>query len=326
MDAKIMIQDMERTYEKVQSLAGWMVDKSVVLTITSYYVATDRKFVPENLNRAMDSIKRKAGWLSPLRGNLLPVMGAFLDKPNSNIDEEVDALFAKQRLLRTVGFRNTVHCYLAALLLTDEVEDYTDEVRQAKMLFDEMKKRHYFLTSDNDYAYVVLLSKKGAPPAAHAEAIRTYYDALRSEKFRSGNHLQWMAQIMTCMSIEFDEALVKRAKESMDFFRSKVKVSPIHYPMIGFLAIFHVKHSQLEEILHVATLLQSSKIFSRRREMALSMAIGSVVRKMTENDIGFDITFATSIEYILQAQKAVMIATIATFAATASANSSKSSQ
>ena len=69
------------TYEKVKSLAGWTVDQNVVLTITSYYVTSEREFDAESLSRSMDAIKKKAGWFSPLRGNLLPMMAAFLDKP-----------------------------------------------------------------------------------------------------------------------------------------------------------------------------------------------------------------------------------------------------
>ena len=44
-------RDVEMTYEKVKSLAGWTVDKNVVLTITSYYVTSEREFDAESLSR-----------------------------------------------------------------------------------------------------------------------------------------------------------------------------------------------------------------------------------------------------------------------------------
>ena len=77
----------------------------------------------------MDAIKQKAGWFSPLRGNLLPMMAAFLDKPGVDIEKEVIRLFEKQRILRTFGFRNTIHSYLAALLMTNDKEFYDNEAR-----------------------------------------------------------------------------------------------------------------------------------------------------------------------------------------------------
>lgn len=159
MDTNAIVREVEKTYEQVKSLAGWTVDKNVVLTITSYYVTSEREFDAENLSRAMDALKSKSGWLSPLRGNLLPMMAAFLDKPRVDIEEETNQLFEKQRVLRGVGFRNTIHSYLAALLMTDDTELYDYEAGQAKKLYDEMKKQHYFLTSDDDYAYAVLLGR-----------------------------------------------------------------------------------------------------------------------------------------------------------------------
>ena len=85
MDANAIRRDIEMTYEKVKSLAGWTVDRNVVLTITSYYVTSDREFDAESLSRSMDAIKQKAGWFSPLRGNLLPMMAAFLDQPGVDV-------------------------------------------------------------------------------------------------------------------------------------------------------------------------------------------------------------------------------------------------
>ena len=108
MDANVIRQEVETTYEKVKSLAGWTVDKNVVLTITSYYVTSEREFDAESLSRAMDELKSRSGWLSPLRGNLLPMLAAFLDQPGTDIDEEVERLFAKQQVLKGMGFRNTI--------------------------------------------------------------------------------------------------------------------------------------------------------------------------------------------------------------------------
>src|SRR6185312_5550931 len=102
---------------------------------------------------------------------------------------------------------------LAALLMTKDPELYENEARQAKALYDEMKKHHFFLTSDDDYAYAVLLGKRGFNPVPHAKSMRMYYDALREEAFRSGNELQWLSQVMTYMDPEFDSTLVTRAVE-----------------------------------------------------------------------------------------------------------------
>ena len=323
MDANAIRRDVEITYDKVKSLAGWTVDKNVVLTITSYYVTSEREFDAEELSRAMDALKQRAGWFSPLRGNLLPMMGAFLNQPRVDIEVEVDRLFDKQRMLRTVGFRNTIYSYLAALLMTNDPTLYETEARQAKRLFDAMKKQHFFLTSDDDYTYAVLLGNRGGNPIEYAKSMRTYYDALRAEGFRAGNELQWLSQVMTYVDIPFDAKLVARATEIFDRFKHETKLKPVHYPMIGFLTVFEVEDNELARIVELTRSLEESELLKWKKEMALSIGIGYMMHELTEN--AEKTNAATSVELIMQAQQAVMAATIATMAASSATNNSSNS-
>ncbi|MBD7984063.1 DUF4003 family protein [Sporosarcina sp. Sa2YVA2] len=315
-------QEVETTYDKVKSLAGWSVDKNVVLTITSFYVTAGREFNSIDFNCAMEALKSKAGWFSPLRGNLLPMMAAFLTQAGPSIDDEVDRLMEKQRVLKQAGFRNTIHSYLAALLMDNEPSRYAEEADRAKRLYDAMKKKHFFLTSDDDYAYAMLLGKSDENADAHAEAMRTYYDALRAKGFKSGNELQWMSQVMTYMDIEFKQKRVDRAAELFDVFRRDLKAKPVHYPMIGFLAVFEVQDEKIEEIIILTEQLERSKRFKWNREMALSVAIGHITHHLTENGQQMSVSMAASVEMILQAQQAVMAATVAAVVASSATSSS----
>ena len=324
MDANAIRREFELTYEKVKSLAGWTVDRNVVLTITSYYVTSEREFDAESLSRSMDAIKQKAGWFSPLRGNLLPMMAAFIDQPGVNIDEEVLRLFEKQRMLRTYGFRNTIHSYLAALFMTNDSEFYDNEARLAKSLFGEMKKHHFFLTSDDDYMYAVLLGKRGFNPVTQAKSMRMYYDALRREKFRAGNELQWLSQVMTYMDEDFTPSLITRATEIHRYFAREKKVRPIHYPLIGFLTIFKVSNQELKKILELTTALEESNPLKWKKDMALSLGIGYVIHELVGNAEEAIVSLATSVELLIQAQEAVMAATIAAMATSPSESSTNS--
>ena len=313
--------EVEKTYEKVKSLSGWAVDQHIVLTITSQYVTTGQEFVAENFNRTMDAIKAKSNWLSPLRGSLLSMMAAFLDKNDSDIDNEVYQLFKKQKALRSAGFRNTIHSYLATLLMTDDPSMYAEEAKHAKKLYDEMKKQHIFLTSDDDYTYAVALSKRNNDPAIHAKAMRTYYDALRKAGFRAGNELQWMSQVLTYLDLSFNPELVAEALHKFDKLKENTKVRPVHYPMIGFLTVFEIEDCKLVKIIELTKVLEQSKPFKRNREMALSVAIGCIVHEMTETMNPAAVNLAASIELVLQAHQAVMAATIAMVATTAATTS-----
>lgn len=316
MDLEEVRNEVETTYEKVKSLAGWTVDKHVVLAVTSYYITSERDFDAVSLNKAMDELKNKSNWLSPLRGNLLSVIAAFIDQPSTNSSDQVDKLFAKQRVMKKVGFRNTIHSYLGALLLTDDVTLYEKEALQAKKLYDAMKKNHYFLTSDEDYAYAVLLGKKNEDPVEHARMMRSYYDALRKEGFRSGNELQWLSQVMTYKDIRFSQKNVLRAYEILTHFRKETRVKPVHYPMIGFLTLYEVEDAELEKIVQLTHTFEDSKPFKWNKEMALSIAIGYYMNTLVDNVEDVSISFATSVDLILQAQQAIMAATMAAMVST----------
>ncbi|MGN7386085.1 DUF4003 family protein [Sporosarcina sp. SAFN-015] len=322
MHLDMIRQEVEMTYDKVKSLAGWSVDKNVVLTITSYYVTAAKEFDAVDFSRAMAALKERAGWFSPLRGNLLPMMAAFLTHSEDSVDEGADRLIDKQRALKQTGFRNTIHSYLAALLMADDASRFQEEADRAKKLYDAMKKQHYFLTSDDDYAYAMLLGKKGEDPEAHAKSMRTYYDALREEGFRTGNELQWLSQVMTYMDIAFQPQLVKRAWEIYGMLRDNTKAKPVHYPMVGFLTVFEVGDEKIREIIQLAEQLGQSKLFRWNKEMALSIAIGHVMHRLTENAEQVNVSLAASVEMILQAQQAVMAATVAAVAASSAASSS----
>ena len=321
MHIESFCREVEMTFEQVKSLAGWAVEKDVVLTITSYYVTSEREFDAESFSRAMSAIKERTGWFSPLRGNLLPMIVAFLDRPHTNVEEEVEHLFEKQQVLRSVGFRNTIHSYLAALLMSDDPDVYEFEARAAKALYAEMKKRHYFLTSDDDYAYALLLGNRGFNPESQAKMMHKYYKALRGKGFKGGNELQWMSQVLTYIDVDFNEQNVVRAKEIVELLKAQMKVRQIHYPMIGFLTVFGVTNEQIQDIIRLTKALLESPILKWRKEMALSIAISWVLHEIIEGKKTISISLATSVELILQAQQAIMAASIAAMAATTSTNS-----
>lgn len=315
-------RELETTYDQVKSLAGWSVDKNVVLTITSFYVTAGREFSAVDFNRAMEALKARSGWFSPLRGNLLPMMAALLTQSAPLIEEEADRLIEKQRVLKQAGFRNTIHSYLAAFLMDDDRSLFEEEAVRAKKLYDAMKKKHFFLTSDDDYAYAMLLGKNKEDPEAHAEAMRTYYDALRNKSFKMGNELQWMSQVMTYVDIEFENRRVERAAEMFDKFQQNLKAKPVHYPMIGFLAVFGISDEKVKDIIILTKQFEQSKCFKWNREMALSVAIGYIAYQSTESPVQMSVSLAASIEMILQAQQAVMAATVAAVVASSATNSS----
>ena len=312
MDWNAVNIEMEWTHEKVTSLAGWSVDEKTVLTIAVYYVLVQRDFNPESFLRTMDALESRTSWLSPVRGNFLPMLASFLDSPTRTADDSVELLFKKHRAVRKAGFKNTVNSYLAAMLMTSEPASFTDEAEQAKRLYTEMKKQHFLLTTDEDYSYAMLLGKMKNDPVKQAAIMRRYYDALHHAGFKSGSELQWLSQVLTMDNCEFQQKRVDRAGELMSHIRKRVNLKPMHYPIIGFLTILECLDDQVEELIGLSNYIARGKLFKWHKSLAFSFAAGYLLQRLTEN---YHVTELLK-EHRVLVQQAIMAATIATIAST----------
>lgn len=312
MEWETVKTEMEWTHEKVTSLAGWSVDEKTVLTIAVYYVLSQKDFSSESFLRTMDALRNRAGWLSPVRGDFLPMLASFLDRPELSADEAVQLLFKKQQIIRKTGFKNTVHSYLAAMLMTSDPAYSKVEAQQAKRLYDAMKKQHFLLTSDEDYSYAMLLGKANNNPVEQAALMRRYFDELSKAGFKSGAELQWLSQVLTMDCCSFHNERVNRAEQLMSHIRKRVNFKPMHYPVIGFLAILECEDSQVEELIGLSNFIAKEAMFKWHKTLAFSFASGYFLQRLMEDDevCGF------SKELNGLIQQAIMAATIATIAST----------
>ncbi|WP_158541066.1 DUF4003 family protein [Sporosarcina sp. BI001-red] len=312
MDWETVKIEMEWTHEKVSSLAGWSVDEKTVLTIAVYYVLSQKEFSSESFLRTMEALEKRAGWLSPVRGNFLPMLASFLDSPTFSADDAVQLLFTKQQIIRKTGFKNTVHSYLAAILMTSDPATSKVEAKQAKRLYNAMKKQHLLLTSDEDYSYAMLLGKANNDAVQQAALMRRYFDELNKVGFKSGTELQWLSQVLTMDCCSFKNERVIRAEQLMSHIRKRVNLKPIHYPVIGFLAILECQDNQVEELIRFSNFVAKGELFKWHKTLAFSFASGYFLQQMIENKEvpGF------SKELNVLIQQALMAATVTTIAST----------
>ncbi|WP_025782888.1 DUF4003 family protein [Sporosarcina sp. D27] len=310
MDWETVKSEMEWTHKKVTSLAGWSVDEKTVLTIAVYYVLSQKDFNPESFLRTMDALKNRSGWLSPVKGDFLPMLTSFLDSPTLSADDAVQLLFTKQQTVRKTGFKNTVHSYLAAMLMTSDPATFKAEAKQAKRLYDAMKKQHFLLTSDEDYSYAMLLGKANNDPVEQAALMRRYFDELNKVGFKSGNELQWLTQVLTMDCCSYKNERVIRAEQLLSHIRKRVNLKPMHYPVIGFLAILGCEDNLVEELIGFSNFIAKGELFKWHKTLAFSFASGYFLQQvMEDNEVhGF------SKELSVLIQQAIMAETIATIA------------
>lgn len=312
-------QDLQTTFEQLKNAVGWTIDKRITLSITSYYVASGKKFNGQRFLATSDAIKQKSGWTSPLRSHIHYMMAAFLENEHDEPSMAVDELLAKQDILKSAGFKTNAYSYLAALLMTKNETEQSLEASHAKQLYSEMKVHHPYLTQHDDVPYAVMLGRLQGDHKERAATMNRYYTELRSQGFYMGNELQWMSQILTYKSEAYHAHIVNDAVQIRDHLKNAgIKVRTSHYVMVGFLTVLAIKSEGLQHVIETYRELENMKLFKWYKDMILPLAVQLETKHIIDHEGATSVSFATSIEMMMQAHQAAMISSmVATSAAVA---------
>ncbi|MEK5078624.1 DUF4003 family protein [Solibacillus sp. FSL W7-1436] len=195
-------------------------------------------------------------------------------------EQELQRVELNEKALLNAGFKSSGYQRIAAIFLMDEAH-----AKSAKILHDEMKKHHYFLTGKDDIPYAVLLTKKQGDPVKLAETMRKYYDALHSKDFKNGDALQAMTQLLPLYDEEFQPVLVDYVVAmKQSFINSGVKVKKSFYPYLALLALAGATSEVVGEIVEMEHALIKLPMFNEMQAYALMTAAQYVLKNLVEND------------------------------------------
>ncbi|ANU24373.1 DUF4003 family protein [Planococcus donghaensis] len=297
---------IKQTFSEVSKTTGWAVDKRISLAVTNIYLGRGRNFDAGLHEEAVNIIKKNEGWTSPLRSHLLHVAAAFMVLKEESIESSLKLVNQNQQALNDAGFWKTSYTYLAALLMKSP-----EEAERARALYEEMKKHHKFLTSNEDIPYAALLGSREGTVEERAATMNMYYKDLREQGFSMGNDLQWLSQIMTFESPVYNPEMVGKVVAIQQFLKDeKVKIKYAQYPILGFLAVTGVGGNALNEIVSNTRELESEKMFRWYKDMAFSTAVQQTMADNIEVQNIADMAFSTSLEALMQAQQAAMMVSI----------------
>lgn len=312
------IKRIEQTFSEISKTMGWTVDKRIALAVTNIYLSRNQIFDAEAHKSAVEIIKKTESWTSPLRSHLLHVAAAFLVVKAEGVESSLKRVNQNQQELNNSGFWKTSYTYLAALLMKSP-----EEAERARSLYEEMKKYHKFLTSNEDIPYAALLGSREGSLEERAATMNRYYRDLREQGFTMGNDLQWLSQIMTFDSSGYEPAMVGRILAIHQVFEGeKIKIRSAQYPLLGFLAVTQVDGKALGEIAENTRELEKNKIFRWYKDMAFSTAVQQAMTDSMEVQDVSAVAFATSLETLLQAQQAAMMVSVNAAIISSTTNSS----
>ncbi|QDQ03370.1 DUF4003 family protein [Lysinibacillus fusiformis] len=321
MDFVIIENQFTQTVEDIAKAAGWSVDRKIILAIASTYVATGRTFDALKYNEVLQEIKKQTSWMSPLRANIGYSIAANIVEQD-DVKQAVKNILVNEKILKEVKFKSGNFNFIAAQFLTKIESEKQAHAQTARALYEAIRKHHRFLTSFDDIPYAVLLSSPTDDVVLRAETMNCYYKELRTYYFNAGNELQWLSQVLTFISPQYDSNLVPSVVNIRDILKKQdVKVKTMHYPLLGFLAILQVNNVQIQQITDLYYELKGMKLLKWHREFVLFMAIQIAIYDMAKVQQSLSMSIMTSIELLIQAQQAAMMAAV-TAAAVASNTSS----
>ncbi|HLR71118.1 MAG TPA: DUF4003 family protein [Pseudogracilibacillus sp.] len=292
----------------------WKItDNRILMAMASLYVMNDKTLDPNRLLEIADNIKKRANLFSAMKSHSRFTTAAFLDANFNDPIEQIENLFHYYDLFKQEKFQRGVFTYIAASIIVKnqaKAVDPREIILKTKSIYQGMKKEHPFLTSASDYPLATLLAYEQHPNIVRK--VEVFYDGLSKNGFRKGNDLQFISHILALSRDETENTLMNRSTQIFDQFK-KIGIKPksIYYPVMGMLALLPQDMLNMQEIYEIYDQLNHEKYFKWQKDTNLMMAASFIVKDKLEHSNIAETSIYTTIEMIIQAQQAVMIAVMA---------------
>ncbi|TDL31455.1 DUF4003 family protein [Jeotgalibacillus sp. S-D1] len=322
MEQNEKVKELVDYYEAMRKKYKWRADNGALMMIASQYVGSSQAFNMEKYIELVEFIKQESSAFSYIQSTLrFTLAGLLLNQP-ADPKEAFKEIQQCYDLLIGVGFQRSPHSYIAAYALfmgKNDDEDFTVHVKRAKEMYNGMKKQHFFLTSHEDYPLAVLLAEAEGESSQLLEDMTYYYDELHLVLWK-GNNRQFLSQILTYGKHENRQFLIQNTLTWMDDLKVQgFKLRGLHLPIVGVLSLISTPSRLLPKIKDLYEEMISISKFKWYKDHCFMIAVRMVVQDEINENRMLDVGLATTVESILQAQQAAVIATMS--AATAASSS-----
>lgn len=319
------VERFEKMYFHLKNELKWqVVDKNYLMILSSIYGESNKKEAQVSLLSLGKTLKKQVGFFSPLNSSYSFIIAAILDAQYNDPEakfQELDTIYNK---LVDAGFKKDVFTYLCALIVLNEetptfsVEDYAD---RALSLHSLMKKAHPFITSKSDYPLAMLLSRENGAPIQIIDRVENVYGMWASKGCRKGNDLQFLSHILSLQDTQPLEDLYETYARIENYF-SKIgmKIKPAYYTQFAILSLLEADERKLAQIHDIAAYFNKHKAFKWKQQTNFATTVNIVMNYSMEHEDILKTSLYTTLDMVIQAQQAAMVAVIASTAANASSS------
>lgn len=313
-------------YKELKKALKWKVtDHKTTMLIASMYVVNKRDFDLQRFLQVSEYIKSNVNAFNTLRSQERFSIGAMLDIHCDQVEDVFHSYLDLYDVLAKSGFKRGMFTYIAAgILFTSKIDpkEHILFVERAQHIYKAMQKEHMFLTSENDYPLALLLATRDEDVSSLIERMEGFYHQLQIIGFKKGNDLQFLTHILSLDPTADKNVLSDCCLEIFDkIHQLNKKPKPVNYPIIGMLALCDQKQFDLQHLITVTERLNAEKDFKWQKDINFMLAAQLFICELTKDPTVPTTGLMTTLEIIMQAQQAAMIASMAAVtAATASNN------
>jgi hypothetical protein len=306
-------------YISLKNELKWKVaDPKQFMAIASTYVVKEKSLQLPHYIELSDYIKDQVGMFSTLKSSQRFTIAAMLDTRYENPKETFHEFLDVYDQLVKGGFTRGAFTYIAAsaMLSNQSNQSHKEMIRRSVEIYQGMKKKHLFLTSSGDIPLAVLLAETSEPVDDLMHEIEHFYTTLGQYGFKKGNDLQFLSHILAIDKALDADTLIERCLSVKETCESAgIKVKAMHYPVVGLLALFEKPEKEIEIIYEVVKQLNADKLFKWHKDINVMLAVNLIISEKLNNSRLVETGIYTTIETIIQAQQAALLAVIASTSA-----------
>lgn len=316
------IANMRDNYLVLRKAFIWENDLSKHLVALTYAMK-DEKINVDDIKDIKEYIKKRTGIFSSFRGNMWFALAGLLSVNSDNAKEKFDFMMDNEKILKEAGFKSSTYLPTALYALASSYEGYdvSGQVNKAMDIYIVMKKNHPFLTSGDDYALSILLANTDHD----MRTIEEYYTELNNKGFYKSNGLQMLSHILAFSEKSTSETIDICIEIYKQLKKNKLKVSAAYYPAIGIMSLLPETQDELKnDVIEIAKFLKTQKRYMWLDKgmnvlIGASLVASEYIKEQTSKDL-VTTSINVSIQAIISAQQAAMIATISATSVAASGN------
>lgn len=234
----------------------------------------DKKADATRINEAIKIIKENTSVLSNFRGNnlLTTAVTISLEDDMEGSLREINNIYDKLKS----NFFTSQYLVLTSIVIFNARYrvNVDDAVKNTRIVYDYMKKKHVFLTGQEDTSAAAMIAVTSTNIEETLSEIEEYYIALKNSGFWSGDNLQSLSHILPLFSGSVDGKVNKVVKIDKALRENKVPLKHYSLPLLGIAAVVtEDPNTFAREVREVSEKIKSEKGFG-------SFSLGSLIRNM----------------------------------------------